>query len=184
MIRSDTTFAPSRRKVFFCVSVFLFLAILPYISSSCMKKSEKPERIVGAAYIEEVLAEAESYGNTEKALEFLTSEWDRTPSQRLSDAVTNLIRSQWKETRRIATYLKDGEEVPFLRYESAYDENGNLTELLSYSFDPKYAEFSYLHDRVEYVCDGDGALISEIRYVPAGNMSGRIDYEYAFFPLP
>lgn len=158
MIRSDTTFALSRRKIFFRVSVFLFLAILPFISSSCMKKSEKPERIVGAAYIEEVLAEAESYGNTEKALEVLTSEWERTPSQRLSDAVTNLIRSQWKETRRIATYLKDREEVPFLRYESAYDENGNQ---LFYAW---YEDDGSVEEKTEYAYDAQGNNIAWTRY--------------------
>ena len=82
----------------------------------------------------------------------------------------------------VTSFGEDGELTG--RTDRRYDENGNLTELLSYSFDPKYAEFSYLHDRVEYVYDGDGALISEIRYAPAGNMSGRIDYEYSFFSLP
>lgn len=198
MKRSDTESAPSRRKIFFFAFVFLFLGILPCLSASCRKKAEEPDGIVGAAYVEEILSEAESYGNTKKALAFLTGEWERTPSQRLSIAVNNLIRSQWKETRRVATYLKDGEEVTFLRYESAYDENGNqlfyawyeddgsVEEKTEYAYDAqgnniawtRYNKGGGVDVQVENTFDADGNLISETAYHADEDYYTSVTYEY------
>ncbi len=139
---------------------------------SCRKKEPEPEKIVGAAYIDEVLATAESFGQTRKALEYLRSEWEQTPSDRLRIAFDSLNVSQWKETRRVVTVLDGGEEKTFLLYESEYDENGNQLFYVWYEDDGSVSE------KVEYAYDAEGNMTVLVRYNPDGSVEMRVEYEY------
>ena len=139
---------------------------------SCRKKEPEPERIVTAAAIDEILAEAESYGQTQKALDTLRSAWETIPSRRLAGAAQTLYRSQWKETRRVVTTVTDGEENTFTAYEAAYDERGNL------SFEAYYETDGSLAEKNEYAYDGDGNEKTRIQYAPDGSVVRRTENAY------